>query len=106
MLEVLARGKGTLQIRRFRLGVRPASGQNQTRFRNRESQKLQKPLRRQTRASHNDRHRVRVHWVVSWNRDDSLPVRHDNVFSFPDYAKSGLLQGANGATMGNPGDSH
>jgi hypothetical protein len=28
------------------------------------------------------------------------------VFSFPDYAKSGLLQGANGATMGNPGDSH
>ena len=67
---------------------------------------LSKLLWRQSRATRNDRHRVRVDRVVPWNRNDSFSIRHNDMLALPHYSKPGFLQCANRALVRDSRDSH
>ena len=70
-----------------------------------ESNWLKKPtelLRGQASPPHDDRHGVRVHWVVTGDRHNMFPVGHDDVLALPNHPESSPRQRPDCAKMRNP----
>jgi len=65
-----------------------------------------KLFRLQAGGSHNHSHRVRIHWIVSWDRHNASPIGHHNVLPLPYDTEARLLKRPNGALVCDAGDGH
>ncbi len=49
-------------------------------------------------------HGIRVDWIMPWDGDNSSAIRHDGVFSLPNYVKACPFKSTNGIRMVDSGD--
>jgi len=62
-----------------------------------------KLLQVQTRVPDDAAHGERIDWIVAWNRQDSRPIRHDNMRALAKNPEARFFQSGNGSKMIDPG---
>jgi len=69
-------------------------------------EQLAESLGSQSGSADNHRHGVGVDGIVAGDRDDPLPIRHDDVSALPCDTESGFFQGAHRAEMRDSRNRH